>query len=375
MNPVYSLSQLFSEQKETTFVEIPGMVSRAFGHDTLVTTLTMSKLFSIYEIDLEVQRAIVPQNLSKLMDYISLFLDNQQGIYFPGIVLSARGAGLYDKKSKTYNLQAIEKLYVVDGQHRIAAFKRLAELLQSSMASAKDQREYEKMEEISLKLGDLFNFPISVLIYLDIDAKQERQLFSDINKLPRKIGGNLAVLREQRRFYHVLATKLSQAPSISQISVDLFSERGRAPEYIMTYHLLIEILVGLFEGRMKSLARGNLYHFTEKDLDHHYSLALAYLEALMRVLPEPDRKHQCWTENIQISLAIFLHGQATKTGQFNRYALEHAVKILPHIEWDGIYSGDESSRLPRRTRIMKALQFFRDYYEENHINIHDLEAE
>ena len=53
----------------------------------------MSKLFSIYEVDLEVQRAIIPRNLSKLIDYVNLYLEDRQPIYFPGIIFSARGAG------------------------------------------------------------------------------------------------------------------------------------------------------------------------------------------------------------------------------------------------------------------------------------------
>ncbi|WP_261381668.1 hypothetical protein [Paenibacillus cremeus] len=81
----------------SSFFEIPVSLSRTFGQTTLTTTLPLSKLFSIYEVDLEVQRSIVPQNLSKLMDYIMLYLDNNQGIYFPGIILSARGAGEYRK--------------------------------------------------------------------------------------------------------------------------------------------------------------------------------------------------------------------------------------------------------------------------------------
>ncbi|MDQ1912343.1 DNA sulfur modification protein DndB [Paenibacillus sp. GD4] len=368
MDPISSLSELIAEQKASSFVEIPGVVSRTFGQTTLSTTLPMSKLFSIYEVDLEVQRSIVPQNLSKLMDYIMLYLDHQQGIYFPGIILSARGAGEYDEQSGVYRLQAIEKLYCVDGQHRLAAFRRLMETLQSAMARAKDRREYDRMEEITEKLRKLYAFPVSVMIYLDINARQERQLFSDINKLPRKIGGNLAVLREQRRFYHVLASRLvEEAPVMKQIPVDMFTERGKGPEYLFSYHLLIEIMIGLFEGRLKSAARGNGYYFEEKDLDEHLKLASIYFESLLNYLPEPEKGELCWSENLQIALAMFFHDEVTKTGTFNKYALDYCVKILPHIDWSAIYTGDEKDRLPRRSRIMKAYQFVKDFFEEHHV--------
>lgn len=368
MDHISSLSELLAEQKASSYIEIPGAVSRTFGQTTLSTTLPMSKLFSIYEVDLEVQRAIVPQNLSKLMDYIMLYLDHQQGIYFPGIILSARGAGEYDSYQQVYRLQAIEKLYVVDGQHRLAAFRRIMETLQSNMARAKDRREYDRMEEITDKLSKLYTFPMSTMIYLDINARQERQLFSDINKLPRKIGGNLAVLREQRRFYHVLATYMAtHSPAMKQISVDMYTERGKGPEFLFSYHLLVEILCGLFEGRLKTAARNNGYHFEDKEIEEHARLASHYFDVLLRYLPEPEKGELCWTENLQIAMALFFHEEATKTGSFNRYALDYAMKILPHIDWNAIYAGDEKDRLPRRSRIMKAYQFIKDFYQEHHL--------
>lgn len=375
MDAISSLSELLAEQKPSSFVEIPGVLGQTFGQATIAATLPMSKLFSLYEVDLEVQRAIIPRNLSKLIDYVNLYLENRQPIYFPGIIFSARGAGQYDDEQQALRLQPIEKLYVVDGQHRLAAFQRIMETLQSQMARAKDRREYEKMEEITEKLRRLYAFPISTMTYLDINARQERQLFSDINKLPRKLGGNLAVLRDQRRFYHVAATELaSKAPAMQKLTVDMFSERGKSPEYLFSYHLLIEILVALFEGRMKSAARNNGYQYEDKDLQDLVSLAGTYFNGLLNHLDEPAKGDIVWTENIQIALALFIHEEATKTGKFNRYALEHALKILPHVNWNGIYAGDEKDRLPRRTRIMKAFNFIKNFYtEQNAFLISDKE--
>lgn len=368
MDSITSLSELLSEQKVGSFIEVPGKLTRTFGQATISTTLPVSKLLSIYEVDLEVQRSIIPQNLSKLIDYIQLYLDNHQTIYFPGIILSARGAGVYDTENGVYRLKAIEKLYVVDGQHRLAAFKRLTETFQSLMARAKDNREYDKMDEITEKLSRLYQFPMSIMIYLDIDARQERQLFSDINKLPRKIGGNLAVLRDQRRFYHVVATRLAHSdPNLKEIGVDIYTERGKGPEFLWSYHLLVEVLAALFEGRLKSAARNNGYNFTEDKEQECCQEAAAYFDRLLAYLPKPEKGSISWSENVQIGLALFFHEEAVKTGSFNRYTLEHAMKILPQVNWDGIYQGEEKDRLPRRTRIMKAYQFVKDFYSENNL--------
>lgn len=365
---ITSLGDLLSEAKTGAHIEIPGKLARTFGTTTLSTTMPVSKLFDIYEIDLEVQRSIVPRNLSKLMDYIMLYLERDQTVYFPGIILSARGAGSYSEKDDALLLQPMEKLYVVDGQHRLAAFRRLVETLQSAMARAKDKREYDRMEEIKEKLGKLYNFPMSVMIYLDIDAKQERQLFSDINKLPRKIGGNLALLREQRRFYHVLASRLVEHDeNIRDLGIDMFSERGKGPEYLFSYQLFVELLIALFEGRLRTAARNNGYKFTIDEIREHEKFASHYFAKLLEQLPAPSREQLCWTENMQVALALFFHDEANKTQRFDRYSLDYAMNILPHIQWEQIYVEDESVRLPRRSRIKKAYDFIRDFYNEQHV--------
>ncbi|MFC4098184.1 DNA sulfur modification protein DndB [Paenibacillus xanthanilyticus] len=368
MEPVQSLSDLISENSGNgTFIEIHAQSGRTFGQTTLTATVAMNQLFSIYEVDLEVQRQLIPKNVSQLVDYLLLYLEHGQSIYFPGIILSARGAGQYDPDTSTFRLQPMEKCYVVDGQHRLEAFRRVMEMLQSNLARAKDRREFERVQEITDRLRKLYAFPMSVMIYGDINPKQERQLFSDINKLPRKIAGNLAMLREQRRFYHVMATRLvEEYPVMKHLPTDIYSERGKSPGYLFSYSLLIELLVGLFEGRLKVNARHNGYHFTDVVLQEHLEQAAYYFETLLHVLPEPEPGSICWTENIQIALALFLHEEAFKSQQFNKYTLQYAAKILPHIQWATIYKDDEQTRLPRRSRIMKAYQSIKDFFAEQH---------
>lgn len=275
MKQVESLQELLASQPAAhSYVEVLGQRGRTFGQDTLSSTLPMSKLFAIYEIDLEVQRQLLPLNVSRLVDYIYLYLDHGQNIYFPGVILSARGAGRIENTSGLYRLHPMEKCYVVDGQHRLAAFRRVMETLQGNLTRAKDRGEYERIEEISVKLQKLYDFPMSTMIYLNILPGQERQLFSDINKLPRKIGGNLAALRDQRRFYHVMATRLvTEYPIMRQLPTDVFSERGKGTEYLFSYSLVIELLIALFEGRLKSGTKSNGYHYSEAKLQENLNQA------------------------------------------------------------------------------------------------------
>jgi hypothetical protein len=88
---------------------------------------------------------------------------------------------------------------------------------------------------------------------------------------------------------------------------------------------------------------------------------------LCELLPAPAKGELAWSESVQIALALFFHEEAVKSGTFNPYSLGYAMEILPHIRWDEIYTGDEKDRLPRRSRIMKAYQYVKDFYENQHL--------
>jgi DNA sulfur modification protein DndB len=88
---------------------------------------------------------------------------------------------------------------------------------------------------------------------------------------------------------------------------------------------------------------------------------------MLSVMPEPIKGSMPWSENVQLAVAMFVHEEAIKGGKFNRYAMNYAMRILPHIDWDSIYSGEEKDRLPRRTRIMKAYQHVAGFYKDQHI--------
>ena len=118
---------------------------------------------------------------------------------------------------------------------------------------------------------------------------------------------------------------------------------------------------------MRSAARNNSYEFTEEEEKDTVRLASAYFERLMEGLPKPEKGQIAWSENIQIGLALFAHDEAVKTGSFNRFALDHALRILPHFDWNSIYVGEEKDRLPRRSRIMKAYQAIKDFYNWNQL--------
>jgi DNA sulfur modification protein DndB len=365
---VTSLSELTSRHQKSTYSEMEGVLAQTFGHTTLSTTLPVSKLLTLYAVDPEVQRSIHPRNLSKLMDYIMLYLNDQQPIYFPGIILSARGVGEYDAQANVYRLHPLDKLYVIDGQHRLAAFQRVMESLQSALKRAKEKMDEDQVNDLTEKLRKLYAFPLSTMIYMNLNMHEERQLFSDINKLPRKIGGNLAVLRDQRPFYHVLATQLLENdPVFQKLEIDTFSERGKGDDFHFSYHFIIELLVALFEGRLKPAARNNSYHFTQKELDTHAAHASLYFEKLMEHLPPPSRNEISWSDEVQIALALLFHDEAVRSNRFNKYALEHAMNILPFIPWEQIFSSEEETQLPRRAKTMHAYEFLKRFFAQNRL--------
>ena len=104
-----------------------------------------------------------------IINYIKKMLDEKNDFYLPSsIICSCRGE---------YNENAL--LYIVDGQHRIEALRKI-------------KKEYD---DIYQKIKDC---SLSLLILLNPTKEEEIQTFIDINKTSRKVDTSLATILRNR---------------------------------------------------------------------------------------------------------------------------------------------------------------------------------
>lgn len=152
----------------------------------LVTTLEMSSW---------IQRSIVKERAKKISDYLL----NQPQHFFPGIVVGVYlgeptwyeidvegNIALTDPAidpSAQYNLGLIEldgteKLYAIDGQHRVAG-------IQEALERLKTQENTEQLERLANE--DLTIMFVSAAVDRDDQRERVRRLFTTLNKEAKKV--------------------------------------------------------------------------------------------------------------------------------------------------------------------------------------------
>ena len=112
------------------------------------------------------QRKVDDKHVANIVDYIK-----KDGFFFPTAIICARdGDSSEDKKYR-----------IVDGQHRIEAFKRIKE---------KDSEEYKKISGCYLPVVTLIN----------PEESREIKAFIDINKKTKKVDTSLAMVLNSKLF-------------------------------------------------------------------------------------------------------------------------------------------------------------------------------
>lgn len=162
-------------KQKSYIVSLNALEGNQFGKKIYSSQTDVQTILKFFEIDQEVQRDLNPERLGGIVNYIMHNLSDSEGIiYFPPFILSARKQGKYFKEDDAYKLTSDDKLYVLDGQHRLRA-------LEEAMKIIENQEVLERLK----------SFPITLQIYYDLSIEQEKQLFSDVNSKARRIGANL----------------------------------------------------------------------------------------------------------------------------------------------------------------------------------------
>lgn len=98
------------------------------------------------------------------------------------------------------HLHKLQKLFVVDGQHRLRAAEMVHEWLNTLLTNAKYPKKglwigIDEIQEVTAEELEVWTaamtefgtaFTVDVTVHLDLNAEQERQLFHDLNVLGKK---------------------------------------------------------------------------------------------------------------------------------------------------------------------------------------------
>ncbi|GMG76861.1 DNA sulfur modification protein DndB [Priestia megaterium] len=218
--------------KKNNYLTLKGIRGRQFTHNVISIQCSVNDILKFLEIKREVQRESDDNKISSISKYIQYGLDGND-IYFPPLIFSARGQGTYEEENYEYRLALDERLVILDGQHRIKAFKMLKQRLES--------------RNDSVNLDKIKDFPLTIQIYENLTLEQERQLFTDINSNASVVNNSLLIMYKEGDLYGRLVKEIVyRHPTIPE---ELFETRLRnTRSKLMTAFTLYLVALSLNDG-------------------------------------------------------------------------------------------------------------------------------
>ncbi|MGU9545272.1 DNA sulfur modification protein DndB [Bacillus cereus] len=261
----------------SNYITIHGIKGKQFGHEVISAQCTVDYVLKFLEIDKSVQREMIERQVSNISKYIQYGLDGNN-IYFPPLIFSARGKGSFHEEQDQFRLKTDDTMVILDGQHRIKAFKSLKKRLENS-------RNPEDQE----KLNYIKNFPLTIQIFSNLAFDQERQLFTDVNTKSSRVSNTLLVMyKENDLCGNLVKDIIYNHPSISP---DKFEVRAKTTTTkLMTAATLYNICLTLNDGII--ITNSYKSKINEANYDLYRKNVEDFLILLMKYAPD-----QCLDRN------------------------------------------------------------------------------
>lgn len=179
------------------------------------TSISIKDALDLYKVDSEINRDLSYNRLPGLIKYIGN-ADSDIGIYLPSLVFSYRGNPVekYNALTNTLELDVNDKLFVIDGQHRIKALERYVE------------KNCNDKEHINA----LMNNYLTAQIYFGLTKEDERKLFSDINSNARRVSMSLVTQYDSRDIMNLLVQELYRStPILRVVQIELNKSKVLRP--------------------------------------------------------------------------------------------------------------------------------------------------
>lgn len=330
-----------------------------FGKKALITQLRFSTLEAIFEVDQEVQRSLDPNRRSQIREFIIDALKHKD-FYFSPFIFSARGA--IKETQDGWELDPGCKLYIIDGQHRSSAMSSALSHLKSQKESAEESGSQEEAAKIQGYIDKLQNYPVAMQVYLDLNTKEERQLFTDINTERKEAHIGLIMQYDQRDEYTELARKVaSQLQSTFEIEHKL-SRLTMQNSALTSLTTIRKCLIALFEGKL-SEKKGTPY-FRNCPPSEVPKVSQAFFEVWIKLFPHQMANRKQYVSGltgIQVALAYTVY-QLTKNYSITHLeAIQQLLLLKKHCTWkpsDPLFSHlyDPTSRKIKNHSTVSAIE-------------------
>lgn len=270
------MSFLSSLPKESTYsISFEATKSNQFGKNVITAQAKLIDIIVVFEVDSNVQRELDSNQVASIVKYILDKLRNGNSpIFFPPFVFSSRGHGEFKEEEFIYQLKLDNRIAVLDGQHRLEAFKNLEFRLKDSELP-EEQAIYEKLKEI----------PLTLQIYEGLNIEQEQQLFTDINANNTRISANLIKYYDEYNITSkLMRSVVKNHPSIAFEQFEVRQNTTRSK--LMTGLIVYKLIAVLHSGRI--ITNQENYTFLPEEYQSLEERIKCFLTLLVKYMPSPD---------------------------------------------------------------------------------------
>ena len=283
-------------------VTIPGKTFTQFGKKILISQIQFSTLEAIFEVDEAVQRKLDLKRRSEIREFIIESVA-EGDFYFSPFIFSSRGN--IKEVPDGGELPPGSKIYILDGQHRTLGLVSAISHLRARKETEEELGNFTEAKNLQIQIDKLKTYPVSLQIYLDLETKEEKQLFNDINTKRKEPHVGLVMQYDQRDEYAELTRQIAGQLE-NQMEIDSKLSRITVNSSAITsLTVMRRCLIALFEGSL-TYSNGNQVNDGGLSRDRVVSVATMFFESWLEIFPKKmsDRKiHTAGYTGIQIALA------------------------------------------------------------------------
>lgn len=310
---------------------LKGEVTSQFGKATLSCQMPLRMLKSLFDIDGRVQRELDIRKRKMIRDFIIDCLDKDQPFYFGAFVFSARGQLHKSHNGEGFELVPGSKLYICDGQHRMRALISAMSYLSSLVEHSEEFTPNDpKIEQLRSSIEFLENYPISMQIFLDLNQKEERQLFTDMNTERSDAHAGLVMQFDQRDEYTRIARHVADQLH-DTLDIEMKLSRLTVQNSAITSLAIIKrCMVAMFEGNVN--AKTGLPYFKGLNPNQAADIASAFFKKWVVLFPvrmDDRQAYVCGLAGIQVALAYTVY-QLTKNEKLSHLEAIDRLQTLSH---------------------------------------------
>ncbi|MGG0717660.1 DNA sulfur modification protein DndB [Robertmurraya massiliosenegalensis] len=304
---------------KSNFLVLKALKGYQFDKEILSMQCIASQIIKFIQVDRSVQRDIIDQHVAEIQQYIQYGVDGHP-IYFPPLILSARGKGNYDNENQEYHLDFDEKLILLDGQHRMKAFEMVIKRLE-----IRDDMDSKR------KLDFVRKFPLTLQIFTNISTDEEKQLFTDVNTKSSKVNNTLLIMYKNQNLCGELVKEVIE--NHPTVSPNLFEVRAKYTKTkFMTAATLYNIVVTLNEGLIHTeMLKSKI---TSNDYEEYKSRTIDFLKLLYRFAPISKFNRSEYIIYIPKVLSGIAYFTAKTLEKYPNWNMEDVfTRVIRNINW------------------------------------------